>query len=133
MTTEEITKLVEEYVEEIYPHEEFEDIGQMDFLRNTAKKNIASFIRWLLRTHCIVEKSKVEEAEEVTIDGWVARNKDNSLYLFKAEPWYNSPRGYWDDHLMSIGCFSIPSESFPHITFDNSPIEIALTLKPKKT
>ncbi|WP_290437781.1 hypothetical protein [Muribaculum intestinale] len=75
---------------------------------------------------------KVEEAEEVTIDGWVARNKDNSLYLFKAEPWYNSPRGYWDDHLMSIGCFSIPSESFPHITFDNSPIEITLTLKLKK-
>ncbi len=74
----------------------------------------------------------LEEAEEVTIDGWVARNKDNSLYLFKAEPWYNSPRGYWDDHLMSIGCFSIPSESFPHITFDNSPIEITLTLKPKK-
>ena len=74
----------------------------------------------------------VEEAEEVTIDGWVARNKDNSLYLFKAEPWYNSPRGYWDDHLMSIGCFSIPSESFPHITFDNSPIEITLTHKPKK-
>ena len=74
----------------------------------------------------------VVEAEEVTIDGWVARNKDNSLYLFKAEPWYNSPRGYWDDHLMSIGCFSIPSESFPHITFDNSPIEITLTLKPKK-
>ena len=74
----------------------------------------------------------VEESEEVTIDGWVARNKDNSLYLFKAEPWYNSPRGYWDDHLMSIGCFSIPSESFPHITFDNSPIEITLTLKPKK-
>lgn len=74
----------------------------------------------------------VEETEEVTIDGWVARNKDNSLYLFKAEPWYNSPRGYWDDHLMSIGCFSIPSESFPHITFDNSPIEITLTLKPKK-
>ena len=74
----------------------------------------------------------VEKAEEVTIDGWVARNKDNSLYLFKAEPWYNSPRGYWDDHLMSIGCFSIPSESFPHITFDNSPIEITLTLKPKK-
>lgn len=73
-----------------------------------------------------------EEAEDVTIDGWVARNKDNSLYLFKAEPWYNSPRGYWDDHLMSIGCFSIPSESFPHITFDNSPIEITLTLKPKK-
>lgn len=75
---------------------------------------------------------KVEMPEEVTIDGWVARNKDNSLYLFKAEPWYNSPRGYWDDHLMSIGCFSIPSESFPHITFDNSPIEITLTLKPKK-
>lgn len=74
----------------------------------------------------------VEESEEAPIDGWVARNKDNSLYLFKAEPWYNSPRGYWDDHLMSIGCFSIPSESFPHITFDNSPIEITLTLKLKK-
>ena len=74
----------------------------------------------------------VDAVEEVTIDGWMARNKDNSLYLFKAEPWYNSPRGYWDDHLMSIGCFSIPSESFPHITFDNSPIEITLTLKPKK-
>ena len=60
MTPEEITTLAVEYVEEIYPHEEFEDIGQMDFLRNTAKKNVASFIRWLLRTHCIVEKSKVQ-------------------------------------------------------------------------
>lgn len=60
MTPEEITKLAEEYVEEIYPHEEFEDIGQMDFLRNTAKKNVASFIRWLLRTHCIVGKEFVK-------------------------------------------------------------------------
>ena len=38
MTPEEIRKLAEEYVEEIYSHEEFEDIGQMDFLRNTAKR-----------------------------------------------------------------------------------------------
>ncbi len=74
----------------------------------------------------------VEEAEEVTIDGWVARDEDNSLYLFKAEPWYNSPREYWDDHLMSIGCFSMPSELFPHITFDNSPLEVTITIKPKK-
>ncbi len=68
MTPEEITKLVEEYVEEIYPHEEFEDIGQMDFLRNTAKKNIASFIRWLLRTHCIVSKEKATELCRLTLE-----------------------------------------------------------------
>ena len=68
MTPEEITKLAEEYVEEIYPHEEFADIGQMDFLRNTAKKNVASFIRWLLSTHCIVSKDKAAELCRLTLE-----------------------------------------------------------------
>ncbi|WP_305156223.1 hypothetical protein [uncultured Muribaculum sp.] len=135
MKPEEITKLAEEYAEDATKVMAGDpDLPASDL--NGIKRDVAEYaeevIRWLLRTHDIVKKSKMEEAEEVTIDGWVARNKDNSLYLFKAEPWYNSPRGYWDDHLMSIGCFSIPSESFPHITFDNSPIEITLTLKPKK-
>lgn len=74
----------------------------------------------------------VDKSEEVTVNGWVARNKDNSLYIFKAEPWYNSPRGYWDDRLTSIGCFSLSPELFPQITFDNSPMEVTITIKPKK-
>lgn len=76
MTTEEITKLAVEYVEELYPREDFEDIGQMDFLRDMSRKNAASFMRWLLRTHCIVSKEKVAEIKE---------NRDLKEYEFLTE------------------------------------------------
>ena len=52
MTPEEITKLAEEYVADVYG-------GDTDFIDETD-----NVISWLLRTHCIVSKEKVEEIKE---------------------------------------------------------------------
>lgn len=54
------TALAREYAEEIYPHEEGEDLGQMSFLRNNATKHISSTLKMLLRRYCLVDKSKVK-------------------------------------------------------------------------
>lgn len=62
MSEEEIIALAREYAEEIYPHEDGEDLGQMSFLRNNAIKHISSTLKMLLRRYCLVEKSKVREA-----------------------------------------------------------------------
>lgn len=68
MTQEEITALAREYAEEIYPHEEGEDLGQMEFLRSSAEKHIEASIKMLSRRFCIVEKSKVAEEYKRAIE-----------------------------------------------------------------
>lgn len=66
MTPEAITALAHEYAEEIYPHEEGEDLGQMEFLRTSAAKHIKASLKMLSRRFCLVEKSKVEEVYKST-------------------------------------------------------------------
>ena len=52
----------------------------------------------------------VEESEEVTIDGWVARGRDGDIYV------------YWDE----------PITSFPSLAWESEPLEVTITIKPKK-
>lgn len=61
MKPEQITALAREYAEEIYPHEEGEDLGQMEFLRTSAAKHIEASLKMLSRRFCLVEKSKATE------------------------------------------------------------------------
>ena len=79
----------------------------------------------------------VEEAEEVTIDGWVARDDEDvigesGLYLypmkpFRKEHWFALPEdtAYNAAMRLDVGLF-------PNLTFDNSPMEVTITIKPKK-
>lgn len=85
MNPDQITTLAREYAEEIYPHEDGEDLGQMSFLRNNAIKHISSTLKMLLRRYCLVEKSKVEELEiarRVKANGYVALKRSDVDYLF---------------------------------------------------
>ena len=68
MTPEEITKLAEEYVTKVYG-------GDTDFIDDA--ENVIS---WLLRTHCIVEKSKVREAHEVYHRKWLESKDGNKAF-----------------------------------------------------
>ena len=79
----------------------------------------------------------VEEAEEVTIDGWVARDDEDvigesGLYLypmkpFRKEHWFALPKDteYNAAMRLDVGIF-------PNLTFENSPMEVEITIKPKK-
>ena len=65
---DQITALAREYAEEIYPHEDGEDLGQMEFLRSSATKHIEASIKMLSRRFCLVEKSKVAELCRLTLE-----------------------------------------------------------------
>ena len=76
--------------------------------------------------------------EEVTIDGWVARDKkDNALNLHAEEP-YRTQSGYqqgdepdwWESECASF--LPLDKNLFPSLTWNSEPLEITITIKPKK-
>lgn len=80
----------------------------------------------------------VEEAEEVAIDGWVARDRlNNALFLHDEKP-YRSFSGYQtdgkEDEWRSDTCppYPIDYASFPSLTWQSDPLEVTVTVKPKK-
>lgn len=71
----------------------------------------------------------VEESEEVTIDGWVARDEDGDIYVYKGKP--TKEEDYWlDDDAASI--VLLPITYFPSLTWESDPLEVTITIKPKK-
>lgn len=62
---------------------------------------------------------------------WIARNSDNTLELFKIKPksFYEEGIGqYWGG---GNGLF-LRADSFPEVTFENSPQEVELVIKKKE-
>ena len=70
----------------------------------------------------------VEKTEEVTIDGWVARNKDGQIYGYWHEPIREDD--VWIDDYTPI-LISPPQASFPSLTWESEPLEVTITIKPK--
>ena len=73
----------------------------------------------------------VEETEEVTIDGWVARDKNGTLWICSEEPQRYSD--WWiidtDEEYTKK---ELPSYLFPSLTWQSEPLEVTITIKPKK-
>ena len=58
---------------------------------------------------------------------WIARNSDNTLELFKTKPksFYEEGIGqYW----AGGNSLFLRADSFPEVTFENSPMEVELKL-----
>ncbi len=73
----------------------------------------------------------LEEAEEVTIDGWMARDSNGTLWICSEEPQRYSD--WWiidtDEEYTKK---ELPSYLFPSLTWQSDPLEVTLTIKPKK-
>lgn len=75
-----------------------------------------------------------EESEEVTIDGWVARDEDDKAYLHSIRP----ERGFDDDRNVGVwgNCVGYQmialKRIFPSLTWESNPLEVTITIKPKK-
>lgn len=75
------------------------------------------------------------ESESTVIQGWVARDKDGLLSLFRL---YRPERGYdyngeFGEWGTSIGYkMTIPNRLFPDLTWDDDPIEVEIIIKRKK-
>jgi hypothetical protein len=63
---------------------------------------------------------------EATISGWVCRDKDGTLCLYYKKPMRGKEEwfGNYDRQL--------PEDCFPSLTWQDEPIEVEITIKPKK-
>lgn len=74
-----------------------------------------------------------------TISGWVVRDKQNittilahrgsKLYLCEKKPKRIDSMGIWDKE---GDYYRIPDDLFPNVAFDSDPLEVEITIKPKK-
>ena len=71
---------------------------------------------------------KMEESEGVTVDAWVARDKDGEIYAYG-----NKPRRFSDVWVDSAkGGLLPPITSFlSSLTWESEAIEVSITIKPK--
>ena len=70
-----------------------------------------------------------EETEEVTIDGWVARDVDGNIYAYRNKSTREDDVWIDDD---APGSFLLSITSFPSLTWESGPLEVTITIKPKK-
>lgn len=60
---------------------------------------------------------------------WIARDRDGMLYLYEDEPklaYSNYSNAHYFDS--ANGCYDLPIDLFPQVTFENSPQEVELKL-----
>lgn len=75
------------------------------------------------------------EADTV-IQGWVGRDQDGYVSLFKNKPIRDTcdkddmPYGFWDD--VDGNCIDLPITSFPDITWESEPLDVEIIIKRKK-
>ena len=66
------------------------------------------------------------DTEEVTIEGWVARDKGGGIYLHFGEP----VRGTYEWYSVMCPPRQLPKESFPEVTWDSEPLKVKITITP---
>ena len=72
---------------------------------------------------------KHQHQEEVSIKGWVARDRDGTLFLYTSTPNMNRKRSCW----YGPGCTTLSQEDFPSVQWsDPEPTPATITIKIKK-
>lgn len=67
---------------------------------------------------------------EAIISGWVARDGDGRLLVFRHNKPQRETMGYWDS--WDDGYEYLPPDFFPDLTWEDEPIEVDIIIKPKK-
>lgn len=69
--------------------------------------------------------------QAVTIEAWVARDKDGKLYAYKRPPYKNLDKGkyYPSGNLDDDGIVLEEFDAFPSVTFENSPKKVKVTIE----
>ncbi len=70
---------------------------------------------------------------EATISGWVCRDKDGELIVLGSYPERDRDSSWWlGNAVEGSGFLIIDSDLFPSLTWQHEPIEVEITIKPKK-
>lgn len=69
---------------------------------------------------------------EATISGWVARTQNGTLGLLRIKPERRCGDWWIGVAPKDPAIYRLPSELFPALTWQDDPIEVEITIKPKK-
>lgn len=74
-----------------------------------------------------------EPEEEVTIEGWVARDENGMLCVYTSKPERDSSPiiiepDYWNGEFLC----RLEDAQFPSVTWESEPLAVTITIKPKK-
>lgn len=58
---------------------------------------------------------------------WIAREEWGGLYVFGVRPFYDEDYDKWTSPISGLS-FQVNGESFPEVTFENSPQAVELKL-----
>lgn len=80
---------------------------------------------------CLKKYGAVEDVDTV-IQGWVARDKEGDIFLYKHQPKriYDGEYSRWEEDI--ICTHSLPCELFPNLTWDSDPLPVEIIIKRKK-
>lgn len=79
---------------------------------------------------------KQEKDADTVIQGWVARDQDGYISLFKDKPTRDTcdkddiPYGFWDE--ANSNHLELPITSFPDLTWESDPEPVEIIIKRKK-
>lgn len=77
----------------------------------------------------IYEESELEfdKPKESVVDGWVARDRNGDLSLYRTYPERQENLGYWRD---GNDYWDFPNDYFPSVTWKSEPLHVKLTITP---
>lgn len=65
----------------------------------------------------------------IKIKGYIARDKDNYLYLYtKTKPVFNSDTGMWES-VQGLEYIEIDKDEFPKLKYTDEPIKVNVEIK----
>lgn len=117
ITQEEIEKAATEFADKEY------EIGEVDW--DALHKGYYHGMKDALG-------KREKEVEEAAINGWMARDKNGGLVCCAgSKPFKEEKLPFWRvDYRNFIEC--IPNDLFLSLTWDDDPMEVEITIKPKK-
>ena len=77
-----------------------------------------------------IESLEKEELQDIKIKGWVARDKDDSLWFHYSKPHLENEieKTWWGSSDDSFEIYDFNHSGFEDVTFDDGPIEVELTI-----
>lgn len=70
------------------------------------------------------------QTESAVTSGWVCRDEHSDLYVVIGDKPKRTGFGFWENE--SSDCVTLPKDKFPSLTWQSDPLEVTVTVKPKK-
>lgn len=125
------TQKTEQYIPESYGDMRFRRIAER-FDSYDIQQAFEDGANFALGKQETKQETKQEKDADTVIQGWVCRNKEGDIFLYKHEPnrIYDGEYSRWEEDVVCTQ--PLPRELFPDLTWKSEPQEVEINIKRKK-